>query len=199
MEPSNPLLWQFDVARKLGWAVYADGKLHSGSQELTTPGGEIGPRAAALWRFMRKLAADYGTPDVVGFETPLMPKGQSRPGKPTRITANSTRPGIALCGIVELFAELSTARCYELPQGTWRKAFLGIGAGRTSEEFKALSISTCRQLGFEPADDNEADAIGQMDTLLHLCRIVPPWREELRLIVEGKAKPKAGKRKAAKP
>ena len=52
--------------------------------------------------------------------------------------------------------EFSISRC-EVPPSTWRKDLLGAAMRRT--EAKAKSVEWCHQHGFDPIDDNEADAI----------------------------------------
>jgi hypothetical protein len=61
---------------------------------------------------------------------------------------------------------------------SWRKDFIGSQKrGTKRQTLKDVTIERCRQLGFNPRRDDEADAIGILDYACSLNGIIPPWRE----------------------
>lgn len=85
---------------------------------------------------------------------------------------------------------------------SWRSAFIGRinssaakakakAAGKSAtDSLKSLTIERCRQLGFNPRNTDEADAIGILDYCVALRGDVPPWRAEevLRPMMAGGAR-----------
>jgi hypothetical protein len=60
----------------------------------------------------------------------------------------------------------------------WRKHFLGsMPRGTKTPDLKHMAMVRCRELGFEPAKHDEAEALGLLDHQLSLAGIVPPWRQ----------------------
>ena len=60
---------------------------------------------------------------------------------------------------------------------SWRKHFLGkMARGTKSKQLKDYAIERCRQYGFQPRRDDEADALGILDYACELQGIRPPWR-----------------------
>lgn len=61
---------------------------------------------------------------------------------------------------------------------SWRKDFIGPQKrGTKRATLKDLTMERCHQLGFKPARDDEADALGVLDYACTLRGIIPPWRE----------------------
>lgn len=66
---------------------------------------------------------------------------------------------------------------YMTHQATWRKGFMGtMKRGTVKKDLKALTIERCQQLGFSPKNDDEADALGILDSRCGSLGIIPPWR-----------------------
>jgi hypothetical protein len=60
---------------------------------------------------------------------------------------------------------------------SWRKHFVGkMPRGTKSKQWKDYAMERCRQYGFSPRKDDEADALGILDYACDLQGIVPPWR-----------------------
>lgn len=79
----------------------------------------------------------------------------------------------------------------EVNVSTWRRDFIGPQKrGTKRQTLKALCMERCRQLGFNPRYDDEADAIGLLDFALDFHEhVTPPWRinEVLRPALGGAA------------
>lgn len=56
--------------------------------------------------------------------------------------------------------------------GVWKKAFTGNGSAKKEDV-----IAQCRELGFKPANDNEADAIGILHHFTKRCPDLTPTRK----------------------
>jgi hypothetical protein len=62
---------------------------------------------------------------------------------------------------------------------SWRRTFFGnIGRGHARKELKEYAVERCQQLGFNPRNDDEADAIGILDYACEYMQIIPPWRAD---------------------
>lgn len=61
---------------------------------------------------------------------------------------------------------------------SWRATFIGreLIKGARSDALKRLAIERCRDFGMDPLTDDEAEAIGILDHMLHQLGIMPPWR-----------------------
>lgn len=91
---------------------------------------------------------------------------------------------------VQSFAYAIGARVEGINISSWRKDFIGSQKrGTKRQTLKALTLERCRQLGFTPRGDDEADAIGILDYSIGLNGQTPPWRrdEVLRPMLTGAA------------
>lgn len=105
----------------------------------------------------------------------------------------SLRLQAGLAAHVESFAEARRCHVQRVNIGSWRKGFIDpdlvsqaqadarrkrklTGKGSARDKLKRLAIERARQLGFEPRNDDEAEAIGVLDYACSLKGIVPPWR-----------------------
>jgi hypothetical protein len=59
-----------------------------------------------------------------------------------------------------------------------------------------MTVKRCRELGFKPLTNDEADAIGLLDFALSQDGIIPPWRAE-HLLVRPMSPATDGKKAAA--
>lgn len=150
-----------DLGRRCGWAVLVpdgDGpEKHksSGVFELYRDGGspiDDGKRFLALSRFLNALDQVCGGFDVVAFE-------QVNGGTKGRQTTlwNGYR------AVVMQWCEVMGKQIVPLPISTIKKHFCG-RAGAAKEEVEAAAVT----LGYLPYDDNEADAIATLYTLISL-------------------------------
>ncbi len=175
---------------RTGWAIWTPGwekpryggwKLGS---EYTSDGGvfcALHMRLAELRQVMR-----FGS---IYHEQAILPANLS--GK-TNIRALALAAGLA--AHVESYAEATGCRAYAINVSTWRRDFVGddlvkdaqaaarakrklSGKGSARDKLKELTKDRCRQLGFAPRSDDEADAIGILDFALDFHEhIRPPWR-----------------------
>lgn len=83
-----------------------------------------------------------------------------------------------LAAHAESFADAVGLRGFRrINVASWRRDFIGSQKrGTKRATLKALTIERCRQLGFAPMRDDEADALGLLDYLCSLRDVVPPWR-----------------------
>lgn len=113
-----------------------------------------------LARFRSWLCSmiDTTQPNLVCFESPYMPTG---PQNPFAAPANALtiRRLYAFAGITEAVCFERRIKCYEARPSEITRAFLGGPAPKRREEKKAATIRMARLLGFEVADDDEADAV----------------------------------------
>lgn len=118
-------------------------------------------------------------PDLIAYEQPYMPLGtpqkvakggeaQRAPFSPKTISFLLHIEGV----LIETTARhLVPTEHY--PSSSWRTTALGMGRlppGAQQGEFKRMMIRRAKALGYEVADDNEADAIG---ILMHLLMGAP--------------------------
>ena len=76
------------------------------------------------------------------------------------------------------FGEACGIRWRPVNIAAWRRHFIGSMPRATkSIDLKHLAMQRCRELGFNPAKHDAAEAIGQLDYQLSIEGIVPPWRQ----------------------
>lgn len=163
-----------DIATKLGWAQWAPGmaKPIHGTLTLKGEAEEVGQAAVQLHRFLMDL--HRVTPiERLYFEGGIPASG---------LTGNTNMGTIyklaGLAAHAESFAYAVNARCRRVHQGTWRAHFLGKGSGFKTAQFKQMAKDRCRDLGWAPKTDNDADALGVLVYMVSLDpAITPPWRE----------------------
>ena len=162
-----------DIATRCGWAAWTPGwdKPIYGAWVLPGDAGEVGRAAMALHQNLADLHA-MDPIDRLYFEGGIP---TNRMGGATNMVAIYKLAGLA--AHAESFAYAVNARCRNVPQGSWRKHFIGKGAGFKTKDFKAMSIARCREYGWNPLCDNAADALGVLEYAIHLSELSPPWRD----------------------
>lgn len=151
-----PEILALDIATRTGFAFGRPGELpRSGSIRLAPPGSSNG----AIGRGMMRWLADFlkvSQPDVIYYEVPLDPRHMGR--KTTFKTAR------ILLGLPFLVETISEARgVYKLREAgvqDVRKHFCG---NARPKDKKQAVLARCRQLGWQPEDDNAADALALWD------------------------------------
>jgi len=156
-----------------GWAVWSDGDNNARyghwqlGSEFTSDGGVY----VALHRRMSELCQLCAVEHLY-FEDPIHP-AQLQGG--TNI--NSLRLLSGLAAHAESFAEAMRFRSVNrINVMSWRGDFIGKqprGTKRTT--LKDLTIERCRQLGFQPRRDDEADALGILTYASLVRGLMPPW------------------------
>jgi len=62
-------VWAFDLGNHYGWAVYQDGRIHSGHEQLKRgKDPHTGERYILMTDSLNRLGRRFGRPDVVWFE-----------------------------------------------------------------------------------------------------------------------------------
>lgn len=151
-------------------------------------------RGRGFCRLHRELMAIHAeTPiDQLIFETPLTPASVSGH---TNIDTLQTLAGLA--AHAESFAAAVKAVARPVNVASWRRHFIGpMPRSTKSPDLKAMTMKRCRELGFSPVSNDEADAIGILDYAVSLEGIIPPWRRD-NLLVRPMHPATDGKRVAA--
>lgn len=161
--------------KSTGWALYSseEAALTFGSWALAA---DLSWRGRAYVRLHRELLALHReTPiDDIVFEEPL---SAGAVHGHTSLTTLAAMAGLA--AHVESFAEAIGARHRAVNLSTWRRHFIGkMSRGTKSLDWKALAMTRCRELGFDPAKHDEAEAIGLLDYQLSVAGILAPWRAD---------------------
>lgn len=169
-----------DIATHMGWAILDErspDRPFLGSVRFPNDVGEIGRAAEALREFLADRHRMHGGLTDIVFEA------QHVGGK---IDINVIQRLIGLGAMAEWFAYKVNARCYSVHIGTWRKHAFGTGH-MTRDAAKRLAMEGARGLGFDPSNDNEAEAFFILDYYLHLRNrhlrgnakpeIPMPWRD----------------------
>lgn len=149
-----------DLARVTGWALGtpADTKPMSGSIEIVREGASM----AKLFSEWRIALRDFLSinPDITlaVFEAPLDPtwmKGNRRP--------ETARQLMGLAAVTEeLLYTLGKYDIREARVSDVRSHFIGSNRNKRAEA-KLLTVRRCQQLGWDPKDDNAADALALWD------------------------------------
>lgn len=141
-----------DLATTSGWA-FADGAGEPvyGSQRMGPRGGSLGDCFLAFDRWVNARIEEW-RPEVIVFEAPLLV---------SRGSVMVVQRLMGLAAIAELIALKRGVRIYRAEGSTVTKAFTGRGArfAGGSAEKKRLVIETCKRYGWNPKDDNAADAL----------------------------------------
>lgn len=107
--------------------------------------------------------------------------------------AKTLAAAAGLAAHVMSFSEAVGANWRPVSISAWRKHFLGsMPRGTKTPDLKALAMTRCRELGFDPARHDAAEAIGLLDYQLSVNGVIPPWRadvlqRELRPATDGRA------------
>lgn len=151
-------LLALDLATSTGFALRsANGLIQSGSQRFQK-GLAVGPFLIAYERWLAESLTVW-QPEVVAFEAPWV-------GGVTH--QDTARKLMCLAGVTEMacLKAPSVQRHFEANNASVRKHFLGKGRG-DRKELKRLAIDACRARGWDPENDDEADALALLDYLAH--------------------------------
>lgn len=159
-----------DLATQMGWCEGEPGtgaRPFSGTHRLapagSTPGAVFG--GAVDWLATRLTAGRYR---MIVYEAPMDPRHM-------KTNINTARILLGLPAIVEGIAhQTGHWRVMEASVHDVRKHLLG---GRPSKgDAKRAVIERLRVIGYQPADDNEADAIALW---LYACAVAEPRRTQM--------------------
>lgn len=151
-----------DIASTTGWAEGLPGERPiSGSVRLAPPGSPHAAVFGAMLAFVGARLSAFRYRLVV-FEAPLDPRW-----KGAMTNTNTARLLLGLPAVFEAVAyQTGHYSISEATSGDVRKHMLGCRP--KAADAKPLVIAKARQMGFDPKDDNEADAL----LLWHFARDV---------------------------
>lgn len=156
-----------DLALQTGWAIgtTADTKPMSGSIQIARPDASMA-KMFSEWRIhLRDFLSLNADVSLVVFESPLLPFM-----KAGNTNINTIRRLIGLAAVTEeLLFSLGKYDIREARVSDVRSHFLGSNRHKR-EEAKMLTIRKCRSLGWEPRDDNAADALALLDYQMAMLR-----------------------------
>ena len=113
--------------------------------------------------------------DIVYYEEPIaLGPGAHRTNRDTVFTL------IGLAAHADSFFEAKNVRKYRsVNQSSWRRHFIGsMKRGTKTKQLKEYAMERCAQLGMTPQKHDEAEAIGVLDYMCEMERIMPPWRSQ---------------------
>jgi len=145
MRHAAPSILALDLATTTGWALYASGRIVSGSTCFKASRYEGG--GMRFLRFRREFLHNFRSVREVWFEEVRRHEGVDAAhvygGLLATLTAWCEEHSIPYCGV---------------PVGSIKKHITGKGNAN-----KQLVIAAIKAKGFNPADDNEADALAILD------------------------------------
>ena len=159
-------LLALDLATKTGWAYALPSMSQPRSGVFTLPdtGSNVGWFLDAFERWLTPFQREIAVQEVV-FEAPLhLPNSN----------INTARKLMSIAAMTEFVCRRNGTRYFEANNASWRKHFIGKGGGK-GQVLKAMTVEACRDRGWSPRDDNEADALGLLDYAVHLRKWQPPW------------------------
>lgn len=159
MDPDYQIL-ALDLATTTGWArSRLDGDAHSsGAFRLKGDYPEEKGAVLATWIIDMYRVSPF---HHLIYEAPLP---VSHMGGKTNV--NTTQIGFGLpmvAGAIALKLGVKMTRIKKVKPNDVRKHFIGKRSAGSREDTKRAVIMRCRQLGWHPADDNEADALAVLD------------------------------------
>lgn len=160
--------------RSTGFAWWKEGQAlpSCGTWELAP---HVDYAARAFVRLHARLNAIHQTDpiDELVFEEAI-PAHQLHGGT----NATTLFAGAGLAAHAMSFCEALGIRWRSVPIRSWRKHFIGsVPRGTKTPDFKHMSMSRCRELGFDVQKHDAAEAAGLLDYQLSVAGILPPWRE----------------------
>lgn len=157
-----------DLATSTGWARRLPGGVDYGSLALCGPGQDDGTALARLYDLVDGWIRDDGI-DLIYFEEAFVggPKSQA-----------SARRLFKLAGVIDLLGVQRRVQVRQVRADDWRMAFIqrcrGGRRGRDGRsELKRAAMTRCRQIGWAPANDDEAEALGLLYFGLQHCGELP--------------------------
>lgn len=142
-----------DVATSTGWAFGGPGDAPQyGVFSVPQTGADLGRFGVTFMAWLAAKCRDLRPREII-FEAPILPRK-------TNITTVRKLHGLAF--MVECVAISEAVPCFEISNGEWRKQFLGAyyPSPATSDALGRAVIAACRGMGWNPRDDNDADALG---------------------------------------
>lgn len=145
-----PLILALDIATAVGWACGRAGEPPDyGTLRLPSAGGN-GAISCALVDALADLQAVTRFEEVA-VEAPVIQMAGRSPHTARRL--------VGLVNAAEMFCERRAIRCFEAASSTVRAKVLGSARFGGRDAAKAAVMAWARGMGWDPADDNAADAL----------------------------------------
>lgn len=179
-----------DIATTTGWAILdtrTPDRPFIGTIRLPSDVQEIGRAAENLRQFLAERHQMHGGLEHIVFEAQHV-AGKRKVRQPDGsmvetggMNIHVLRRLIGLSAMTEWFAFKVGAKCYDVSIASWRKHAFGNGRMKR-DEAKERAMQECRALGFDPSNDNEAEAFFILDYYValrnkHGAGIPRPWRD----------------------
>lgn len=149
-----------DLSLSTGWAVgdIAPSTALYGTKRLPSTGKYFGPTIDALICFVDGMIREH-EPTLLVFESPYIAKTYDVP---------MLRRMFGMHAAVEWAAHRVALECAEAAPSEWRRTFFArhFDMKMKREAAKTMAIKQCQMRGWNPEDDNAADALGLMDHAL---------------------------------
>jgi Holliday junction resolvasome RuvABC endonuclease subunit len=158
----QPPLLAIDLATKSGFALLlADGTITSGVVSFKVGAREgDGMRYVKFWRWLEAMRQAHPDLHAIAYEAVL------------RHGANQVYAAHCFGGLLatlQAFGELHGIPYRGISVSTIKRQFAGSGRAQ-----KCDVIEQCRAMGFDPADDNEADALALLHVATDTCALLTP-------------------------
>ena len=153
-----------DLSTNVGFAFW------SAAYGIKSGHWRIAPPATPIGRFLQLYDAQlserlaFFEPTIVVFEAPFVG---------TKTSQDVARKLMGLACITEylcLKEGLEESNIYEVNNASVRRHFCGKGKGARAE-MKDRVMKPCRDRGWEPANDDEADSLAVLDYAVHCLRL----------------------------
>lgn len=148
-----------DLATNTGFAIGdpQHGVLAHGTKRFV--GLEHAARFSSLFDWLNEKVMRWQIGLLV-FESPIMVAGRDK--------TSNVRLLMTMAGLAEMVALRRGVLCWEIESKQWRKHFLppSIVTPKGRAELKRATLNECRERGWQPCDDNAADALAILDASL---------------------------------
>ena len=160
--------------RSTGWAFWKQGMPAPiyGSVSLGSEYSNLGSVCAKCFREV------VGVVKVAGADRIVLEKPFNAAQLKGSTNADTLTLQAGLATAVHMAAHhAGVPKPHEVSPSSWRKNFIGPQKrGTKRPTLKKLAIERCRQFGWSPKNDDEADALGILDSTLLDRKIQTPWR-----------------------
>lgn len=161
-----------DIATHTGWCEGEPGGKPIFGSFRCSKEGDNADKFAGMFKWVAERCQAF-KPRHLFFEAPLARNATT--AEALMGMAANAQSAARLCGVY------SIKRAHV---GSVRKFFLPPGSPRSGDAVKQATIQRCRELGYEPKNDDEADAIAGWE---YACSIVAPSVPPLRQFAEPKS------------
>lgn len=162
IQTSDNTILSLDLGIKTGWALYkTDALITSGTIQFKTnrfEGG--GMRYLKFKQWLTQLKNTHGQIDEVHFEEVRMHRGKGKNGRVT-FNVDAAHAYGGFVATLTAWCEHHEIPYAAMPVGKIKKHITGKGNANKQAVIKAIKAK-----GFDPTDDNEADALALLDLIL---------------------------------